>query len=168
MEKKDYYDILCITKGCTDEDVKRAYKKLAIQFHPDKNKSTHSEEAFKKVNNILNKISHAFTTLKDPEKRIFYDKYGSEEELREKYAQQNAQRYQEEDIDPFDLFEMFFTGGNVHFQRGNRVYRRRQQHHEPEEGRQNPMPRRMLLVQLLPFLIIILFSVVPYFFTSVR
>jgi DnaJ-class molecular chaperone len=109
--------------------------------------------------------------LKDPEKRAFYDKYGSEEELREKYAQQNAQRYQEEDIDPFDLFEMFFTGGNMHFQRGgNRVYRRRQQHHE-EEARQQPqgqIPRRMLLVQLLPFLVIILFSVLPYLFSSVN
>jgi DnaJ-class molecular chaperone len=157
---------LGVEKAATEDDIKRAYKKLAVQYHPDKNRSVHAADVFKMVNLISYlKISHAFTTLKDAEKRAFYDRYGSEEELREKYAQQNAQRYQEEDIDPFDLFEMFFTGGNMH-QRGNRVYRRRpQQHHQHEEARQ--VPGRMLLLQLMPFLIVILFSILPYLFNTV-
>lgn len=49
IKKKDYYDILGVSKESTDEEVKRAYKKLALKFHPDKNQSQHASEAFKKV-----------------------------------------------------------------------------------------------------------------------
>jgi hypothetical protein len=49
LRKKDYYDILGITKTAGEDEMKKAYKKLAIQFHPDKNKSAHAADAFKKV-----------------------------------------------------------------------------------------------------------------------
>lgn len=68
------------------------------------------------------KISHAFSILSDKEKKEFYDKYGTEEEFREKYAQQNNQRYREE-MDAFDLFEILFTGGDARFGRTRHVYR---------------------------------------------
>lgn len=79
-------------------------------------------------------------------------------------------------MDPFDLFEMFFTGnmqGNMFHQRGNRVFRRqqhehqrRQEHHGHQQQRANP--RQQIFIQLLPFLIILLFTVVPYFFQTVK
>jgi len=136
---------------------------MAIKFHPDKCQSTHAADTFKA-------ISHAFTTLKDPEKKAFYDKYGSEEEYREKYHQQQHGHHDEEEMDPFDLFEMFFSGmnGNVRYQRGGngRVFRR-QQH--PEEGgaqQARPQQRAVVWMQLLPFFALILFSVVPYLFSN--
>ena len=49
IKKKDYYEILGVTKESTEEEVKRSYKKLALKFHPDKNQSQHASEAFKKV-----------------------------------------------------------------------------------------------------------------------
>ena len=177
IRKKDFYEILNINKEATDEEIKRSYKKLAIKFHPDKNQSIHAAEAFKKVYiqiKFLLKISHAFTTLKDPEKKAFYDKYGSEEELREKYFNQQQHYYQEEEMDPFDLFEMFFTagmGGNVHG-RGGRMFRRHRQPEQDQDQHQHQQHRvkinkYMALVQLIPFFILILFSVIPYIFQSV-
>jgi DnaJ-domain-containing protein 1 len=49
LKKKDYYDILDLTKEATEDEIKKAYRKLAIKFHPDKNQSPHSADAFKKV-----------------------------------------------------------------------------------------------------------------------
>jgi preprotein translocase subunit Sec63 len=49
LKKKDYYEILAVNKEATEDEIKRAYKKLAIKFHPDKNQSVHSAEVFKKV-----------------------------------------------------------------------------------------------------------------------
>ena len=77
INNKDYYNLLGVTKETNNDDIKRAYKKLAIKFHPDKNKSSKAEEAFKK-------IATAYQTLTDPKKRELYDKYGTEEEYREK------------------------------------------------------------------------------------
>lgn len=53
MKKKDYYEILGVSKEATEDEIKRSYKKLAIKFHPDKNQSEHAAEAFKKVNRIF-------------------------------------------------------------------------------------------------------------------
>jgi DnaJ homolog subfamily B member 12 len=72
---KDYYEVLGLTKEATDSDIKKAYKKLALQLHPDKNKAPGAVEAFKAVGN-------AVAILTDAEKRKSYDLYGSEEQVR--------------------------------------------------------------------------------------
>ncbi|VVD02941.1 unnamed protein product, partial [Leptidea sinapis] len=68
---KDYYEILGVSKEATDSDVKKAYKKLALQLHPDKNHAPGAVEAFKAIGN-------AAAVLTDPEKRKHYDLRGHE------------------------------------------------------------------------------------------
>ncbi len=71
MAKEDYYDLLGVQRGVTAEDLKKAYRKKAVQFHPDKNPGNkEAEEMFKKV-------AHAYEVLNDPEKRAAYDRYGA-------------------------------------------------------------------------------------------
>ena len=69
MTKKDYYEILGVSKNSNTDEIKKAYKKLAMQFHPDRNKSKEAEEKFKE-------ISEAYAVLSDKEKRNTYDSYG--------------------------------------------------------------------------------------------
>lgn len=67
----ELYEVLGVTVTATSEEIKRAYKKMAILYHPDKNKDATAEEKFKK-------ISHAYTILSNPDKRQQYDKYGED------------------------------------------------------------------------------------------
>ncbi len=67
---KDYYAILGVSRNATQEEIKRAYKRLARQYHPDVNKSPEAEEKFKEIN-------EAYAVLSDPEKRRIYDQYGT-------------------------------------------------------------------------------------------
>jgi DnaJ-class molecular chaperone len=67
--KKDYYEILGVSKSATPDELKRAYRKLALQYHPDKNKTHEGEEKFKEIN-------HAYEVLSDPSKRATYDQVG--------------------------------------------------------------------------------------------
>ena len=68
---KDYYAILGIPKGSSDEDIKKAYRKMALKYHPDKNKAKDAEEKFKQV-------AEAYDVLSDKKKREIYDQFGEE------------------------------------------------------------------------------------------
>lgn len=71
---KNYYFILSLNIYASDAEIKRAYRKLAIQFHPDKNKSPEAEEIFKEVN-------EAYEVLGDPERKVMYDQMLRGEEV---------------------------------------------------------------------------------------
>ena len=71
MEYKDYYKVLGVNKTATQEEIKKAYRKLAVKYHPDKNKGDKAkEEKFKE-------ITEAYEVLKDPQKRKQYDELGA-------------------------------------------------------------------------------------------
>merc|ERR1712243_27076 len=66
---KDYYSILGVAKGASDDEIKKAYRKLALKYHPDKNQSPGAEEKFKE-------IGEAYDVLSDAKKKQIYDQYG--------------------------------------------------------------------------------------------
>ena len=114
MEKRDYYDILGVTKNAKKNEIKKAYRKLAMQYHPDKNKSPDAEGKFKE-------ISEAYGVLNDKDKRQQYDLYGHAG-IDSRYTQEDIFRTINLD-DIFkgmggfgfggvdNIFDMFFGGG---------------------------------------------------------
>ena len=100
-QKRDYYEILGISRGASDEQIKKAFRKLALEFHPDRNKSEDAVEKFKEVN-------EAYQILTDSEKRANYDRFGHAG-----VYQNGAQGF--DGFDNFggfgDIFDAFFGGG---------------------------------------------------------
>jgi len=101
---KDYYELLHVPKGASDSQIKRSYRKLALQYHPDKVTGTEAEkkEAAKK----FAEISNAYEVLSDEEKRKIYDRYG--EDGLKQHQQGGGGRGGGH---PFDMFNSFFGGG---------------------------------------------------------
>ena len=69
MAKRDYYDVLGVSRAASEEEIKKAFRKLAMEYHPDRNKNPDAEEKFKEVN-------EAYQILLDPQKRAQYDRFG--------------------------------------------------------------------------------------------
>ncbi|CAF2612730.1 unnamed protein product [Rotaria sp. Silwood2] len=107
---KDYYKILGISKGASDDDIKKAYRKLALKYHPDKNKEPGAEEKFKEV-------AEAYEVLSDPKKKEIFDKYG-EEGLKVGGGSggggggAGGQQFFYSNVDPHQTFRMFFGGAD--------------------------------------------------------
>lgn len=119
MQYKDYYSILGLDKNASQEDIKKAYRKLAKKYHPDTNPGNkQAEEKFKDVN-------EAYEVLSDPEKRKKYDNFGNEYNFQNGYDFDPSQfgfgknvKYEFRTgggMDHSDFFNMFFGGGGFGF-----------------------------------------------------
>ncbi|UOE95641.1 molecular chaperone DnaJ [Alkalihalobacillus sp. LMS39] len=101
MSKRDYYDVLGVDKNASVDEVKKAYRKLARQYHPDVNKAADATEKFKEV-------KEAYDTLSDPQKKSHYDQFGHSN------PNQGFGGFGGggQDFGGFgDIFDMFFGGG---------------------------------------------------------
>ncbi|GAB6267328.1 MAG: DnaJ C-terminal domain-containing protein [Smithella sp.] len=98
---EDYYQVLGVDKKATADDIKKAYRKLALKWHPDKNPNNKAaEEKFKK-------ISEAYAVLSDDKKRGEYDQFGSADQYRQQYSQEDIFR----DVNLDEILRSFGFGG---------------------------------------------------------
>ena len=103
MAEKDFYEILGVSKNASDDEIKKSYRKLAMKYHPDRNKDDKtSEKKFKEV-------SAAYEILKDPEKKTAYDQYGHD--AFRQGGMGGAQGFGDFSAGFSDIFEEFFGGG---------------------------------------------------------
>lgn len=133
--KRDYYDILGVSKSASDAELKSAYRKLAMQWHPDRNKSPEAETKFKEIN-------EAYQVLSDPRKKSTYDQFGHSAfdpasagpggfgQGGFRQGQGPFQYYYSSSgganpfadlggfSDPFEIFEQFFGGSGFSHRRG--------------------------------------------------
>ncbi|KAF9650778.1 DnaJ-domain-containing protein [Thelephora ganbajun] len=183
----EYYEILALGKDCEETDVKKAYRKLALALHPDKNGAPGADEAFKMV-------SKAFQVLSDSNMRAAYDRHGADPESRFSgmssssrgpgfHTHSFSDNAFETEVSPEELFNMFFGGSmgggggfgtpmftasfggpGMTFTTGGT--RRRQGQQQQQQGAGGT---RGLLMQLAPMLILFLFSILsalPNIFTT--
>jgi len=126
--KRDFYEVLGISKSASAEELKRAYRKLALEWHPDRNKSPEANEKFKEIN-------EAYAVLSDPKKKETYDQFGhsafspgagggapggwqggaaGQGPFSYYYSSSGGGQqspFGADFIDPFEIFEQFFGGG---------------------------------------------------------
>jgi DnaJ-class molecular chaperone len=128
-EKRDFYDVLGVSKNASPEEMKKAYRKLALEWHPDRNKSPEANSKFKEIN-------EAYAVLSDPKKKETYDQfghaafqpgsgggasgqgpfsggYGAGGPFNYYYSSSSGSPFggDADFIDPFEIFEQFFGGG---------------------------------------------------------
>ncbi|KAI0705226.1 DnaJ-domain-containing protein [Cytidiella melzeri] len=179
----EYYEILSLKRDCEEADIKKAYRKLALSLHPDKNGAPGADEAFKMV-------SKAFQVLSDSQKRAAYDQHGSDPEQRGSgmpsfsrgspgFAPGPFANGFDGEISPEELFNMFFGGGGLggggprfsaSFGPGGF---RTQNIRTNFQQRRNAAPEnnqpRSVFIQLLPILLLLgitLLNALPSLFTS--
>lgn len=167
----DYYEILQVKREVKEVEIKKAYKRLALQMHPDKNGAPGAEEAFKKV-------SQAFSCLSDPSKRKMYDVRGTEEPT---VAHSTRYAYEETELTPEEIFAAFFghpmpSRGGVRFRTSsypNSTYyystnsrhwnsggpsRRSSTHSSNDHDDNSTGSFAFSFIQLLPLILLLLFT----------
>ncbi|KAF7660426.1 hypothetical protein LDENG_00281970 [Lucifuga dentata] len=163
---KDYYEVLGVSKEANEDELKKAYRKLALKFHPDKNRAPGATEAFKKIGN-------AYAVLSNPDKRRQYDVTGGEEPSSPGHSHTGGfdfHRGFEADITPEDLFNMFFGGGfpssSAHtFSNGRTSYSHQTDYrHERTEERGDG--GFSMFIQLMPIVVLILVSILSQMMVS--
>ena len=105
---KNYYNVLGVEKNASEDEIKKAYRKMALKYHPDKNKDPGAEDMFKE-------ISEAYEVLSDKDKRAAFDRYGSEGVRAGASGgggggPSRGFNFSHHHTDPFDLFRTFFGG----------------------------------------------------------
>lgn len=172
---KDYYAVLGIQRDATEIEIKKAYRKLALKFHPDKNPSDNAGEKFKE-------IGHAYEILSDKKKRDTFDRFG-DEGLRPSNSSHTTATTTtftsygtyESDISPEEIFTMFFNGGfssaafanrrrqansqrRSHYYHANSANSNHEFHQHADDGR----GLSRLAFQLLPIFILVGISLLSY------
>ncbi len=115
--KRDFYEVLGVSKSASAAEIKSAYRKLALEWHPDRNKAAHANDKFKEIN-------EAYAALSDPKKKEQYDQFGhatpggnpfggGQGPFSYSYSSSGGNPFggSADFIDPFDIFEQFFGGG---------------------------------------------------------
>jgi curved DNA-binding protein len=111
MSSVDYYQVLGLKKAATQEEIKKAYRKLAVKYHPDKNPgNSEAEDKFKEIN-------EAYAVLSDPQKKMQYDQFGSTG-FHERFSQEDIFRgfdvgdlFKDKGFGTEDIFSRIFGGG---------------------------------------------------------
>ncbi|KAK4786121.1 hypothetical protein SAY86_002810 [Trapa natans] len=157
--KKDYYEILGLEKNCSEDDVKKAYRKLSLKVHPDKNKAPGAEEAFKIV-------SRAFQCLSNEESRKKYDLTGTEEVVYDQRAARQGTAhgfngFYEAEFDADEIFRNFFFGGMHPATTQYRTYNFRTGTGQRNGDNGSDGFNLRFLIQLLPVLLILLLNFFP-------
>ncbi|NLM99866.1 MAG: DnaJ domain-containing protein, partial [Campylobacteraceae bacterium] len=98
----DYYEILEISKNANGDEIKKAYRKLALKYHPDQNQGD------KKAEDRFKLINEAYQALSDPEKRTLYDRYGKEGLDSQGFRHYSNQNYEDIMDDLGSIFESVF------------------------------------------------------------
>ncbi|VDN24332.1 unnamed protein product [Gongylonema pulchrum] len=154
---KDYYEILNVKKNANETDLKREYRKLALQLHPDKCRAPGATEAFKALGN-------AYAVLSNKEKRAQYDLYGAEGPRRrsshyeDEFSEYDYGRGFEAEFTPEEIFNMFFGGGYPagHLNRRQRGAHYHFQHHSTQQEQ----PSYASILQLLPLFGVLLLGLI--------
>lgn len=104
VSKRDYYEVLGLSRNSSDEEIRKAYRKLARKYHPDVNKEPDAEEKFKEVKD-------AYEVLSDPQKKAHYDQFGHTDPSG---GFNGGTGFTGQDFGFGDIFDMFFGGGRRH------------------------------------------------------
>lgn len=158
---KDLYSILGVSRTATEAEIKAAYRKLALQYHPDRNPAPEAEEMFKK-------LTHAYGILSDPNKRRIYDQTGSDDGQtplpRTSRAYAGGMGGYRAESPEEEFFRMFFgTGGlfrGMHAEFEPQFQTRRQYRRGTTADSSNNATFFGQILHLLPLLALLLFSMV--------